>query len=69
MELCRIAPEQLYKKQLPEGSRDAMVKFATLRPDEKKTKIAGIVGIQSYPLFSWALLTILSPIATVDAKL
>ncbi|KAJ2932197.1 hypothetical protein H1R20_g4884, partial [Candolleomyces eurysporus] len=42
MELCRIAPEQIYKKQLPEGSRDAMVRFSTLRPDDKKRRIQSV---------------------------
>ncbi|RXW23944.1 hypothetical protein EST38_g1905 [Candolleomyces aberdarensis] len=42
MELCKIAPEQIYRKQLPEGSRDAMVRFSTLRPDDKKRRIQGV---------------------------
>lgn len=42
MERCEIAPEQIYKKQLPEGSRDAMVRFSTLKPDDKKRRIEGV---------------------------
>ena len=47
MELCQIAPEQAYRKQLPEGSRDAMVRFSTLKPDDKKRRITGVVSIQT----------------------
>lgn len=51
MELCEIAPEQIYKKQLPDGSRDAMVKFSTLRPDDKKRRIEGVVSIRNFSTY------------------
>ncbi|KAF6761899.1 Piwi domain-containing protein [Ephemerocybe angulata] len=39
MELCIIEPNQLFKKALPEVATREMVRFSTLRPDEKMVEI------------------------------
>ncbi|KAF5333540.1 hypothetical protein D9611_002819 [Ephemerocybe angulata] len=44
MELCIIEPNQLFKKALPEVATREMVRFSTLRPEEKMVEIQRVSG-------------------------